>query len=458
MNTEQERAELLPCPCCGGEAAFNTTRTTCRETIKLNKRDTGYGVNCVVCGINNRGLVLGYESKALAAEAWNRRAALQSQPIESAAREIALWAYGEVGADPELTPGLAQLLHHFGISDDVPVALQSQDRMKDQLNLVISKADKARSERTTEVVTCITKARKDEVRDRSGFATEMADQYGFAFIDDDAEYMVCNTESLTDLMSVLGFRTSEERHNVTIPANTALTDEEIQTLWMNVATFDAHLADVLAISRAVERAAIEAYRKRSHSEAQEVCAEAYQVVGSLLSDLGIFETEKATKILDNLSQASLVHKDVLPWGSDERRSEPVGYLIDLDGRDTYISADRAVRDAHIVYGWQPLYTAPQPVEPLSSNPAGQCSNPETLSSKSAEPTDKEFLLVDEPTQVPSAWSKGTRYKVEPHGDGYAIYRGRDQSHHGLNLAHITECTNEFAERIEAALNGAHPTP
>ena len=68
----------------------------------------------------------------------------------------------------------------------------------------------------------------------------------------------------------------------------------------------------------------------------------------------------------------------------------------------------------------------------------------------------------EPVKVPSAWSKGTRYQVEPHGDGYAIYRGRDQSHHGLNLAHLTECTEEFAKQIEAALNGpahgTHPTP
>lgn len=48
-------------------------------------------------------------------------------------------------------------------------------------------------------------------------------------------------------------------------------------------------------------------------EAQRVCAEAYQVVGSLLSDLGLFGTERATKILDNLSQHRRVHEDVLPW-------------------------------------------------------------------------------------------------------------------------------------------------
>lgn len=51
------------------------------------------------------------------------------------------------------------------------------------------------------------------------------------------------------------------------------------------------------------------------SEAEMVCAEAYQVVGCLLSDLGLFETEAARKILDNLSEARMVHQDVLPWES-----------------------------------------------------------------------------------------------------------------------------------------------
>ena len=46
-----------------------------------------------------------------------------------------------------------------------------------------------------------------------------------------------------------------------------------------------------------------------------VCAQAYQVVGSLLSDLGQFDSEHATKILDNLSAGAVVHDDVLPWPS-----------------------------------------------------------------------------------------------------------------------------------------------
>jgi hypothetical protein len=50
-------------------------------------------------------------------------------------------------------------------------------------------------------------------------------------------------------------------------------------------------------------------------EAELVCCEAYQVVGSLLSDLGVFDSPEGQKVLDNLSEARLVHKDILPWPS-----------------------------------------------------------------------------------------------------------------------------------------------
>jgi Lar family restriction alleviation protein len=75
-------------------------------------------------------------------------------------------------------------------------------------------------------------------------------------------------------------------------------------------------------------------------EAEQVCAEAYQVVGSLLSDLGKFDTPEAEKILDNLSQAKLVHKDVLPWpsyasGAQEGKDR---FMVPLseDGSSVYI--------------------------------------------------------------------------------------------------------------------------
>ena len=52
-----------------------------------------------------------------------------------------------------------------------------------------------------------------------------------------------------------------------------------------------------------------------YPEAAEVCGEAYQVVGSLLDDLGVFDHPHAQKALDNLSQHRMVHTDVLPWPS-----------------------------------------------------------------------------------------------------------------------------------------------
>lgn len=53
-------------------------------------------------------------------------------------------------------------------------------------------------------------------------------------------------------------------------------------------------------------------------EQRRVMAEAYQVVGVLLSDLGKFGTPEGDKILDNLSRMRLVHRDVLPWETYER--------------------------------------------------------------------------------------------------------------------------------------------
>lgn len=66
--------------------------------------------------------------------------------------------------------------------------------------------------------------------------------------------------------------------------------------------------------------------------AEAVCAEAYQVVGHLLDDLGQFDTERGGKILDNLNEARLVHKDVLPWRSFAQPAPaavPPGYADEL---------------------------------------------------------------------------------------------------------------------------------
>lgn len=63
---------LQPCPFCGGQASHNTIRTSCADTIRLNGQDTFYGINCIQCGANNRGL-LGHKSPEQAAERWNAR-------------------------------------------------------------------------------------------------------------------------------------------------------------------------------------------------------------------------------------------------------------------------------------------------------------------------------------------------------------------------------------------------
>ena len=47
----------------------------------------------------------------------------------------------------------------------------------------------------------------------------------------------------------------------------------------------------------------------------ELAAEAYVAAGSLLIDLDAVDTEHGTKLLDNLSEARLKHKDVVPFPS-----------------------------------------------------------------------------------------------------------------------------------------------
>jgi hypothetical protein len=51
------------------------------------------------------------------------------------------------------------------------------------------------------------------------------------------------------------------------------------------------------------------------NELEMICAEAYQVVGTLLDDCGRFGDEDGDKILDNLSQHRMIHQDVLPFAS-----------------------------------------------------------------------------------------------------------------------------------------------
>mgnify|MGYP000493999805 CR=1 FL=1 len=53
-------------------------------------------------------------------------------------------------------------------------------------------------------------------------------------------------------------------------------------------------------------------------ELESICAEAYQVVGYLADDAGMFGHPSTQKALDNLSRAELIHNDVLPFPGTER--------------------------------------------------------------------------------------------------------------------------------------------
>jgi hypothetical protein len=50
------------------------------------------------------------------------------------------------------------------------------------------------------------------------------------------------------------------------------------------------------------------------------------------------------------------------------------------------------------------------------------------------------------------------YSIDPHGDGYAIYRGRNKFHHGFNIGHLTEVTPDTVTLIEDSLNSQLAKP
>lgn len=98
--------------------------------------------------------------------------------------------------------------------------------------------------------------------------------------------------------------------------------------------------------RAIYRAMYAASKpKPAEGGADEVCAQAYQVVGSLLSDVGAFNTDHARKILDNLSQARVVHDDVLPWPSfsPAGSGEAVAWQYMLGGQWHTVASDEPWR-------------------------------------------------------------------------------------------------------------------
>lgn len=65
--------ELLPCPFCGGEAAFGTVRYSDDHVKEQGwKQDTFRFVSCIMCGGNNRSIV-GFKTQSEAQSHWNTR-------------------------------------------------------------------------------------------------------------------------------------------------------------------------------------------------------------------------------------------------------------------------------------------------------------------------------------------------------------------------------------------------
>lgn len=88
-----------------------------------------------------------------------------------------------------------------------------------------------------------------------------------------------------------------------------------------------------------------------------VCAEAYQVVGVMADALGVFGDAAVQKVLDNLSQQKLVHRDVLPFS---RPVTPDGWKlvpIELTGDMTNAMSEAILDDLHNVDVWRSVLAA-----------------------------------------------------------------------------------------------------
>lgn len=73
-------------------------------------------------------------------------------------------------------------------------------------------------------------------------------------------------------------------------------------------------------------------REPAPDEAKLVCYETYAALGAFLMDLAEKGHPQAEKLLDNLSEARLVHADVLPF-ADVAGVPSHGVGIPLEGRD-----------------------------------------------------------------------------------------------------------------------------
>lgn len=112
-----------------------------------------------------------------------------------------------------------------------------------------------------------------------------------------------------------------------------------------------------------------------------VCAEAYQVVGVMADALGVFGDAAVQKVLDNLSQQKLVHRDVLPFSlpvtqdgwiscSEQMPNDAQWCVVDaVDGYyvqcwsegQGWLGDDISLRNCDVIR-WMPIPEPPQEVK------------------------------------------------------------------------------------------------
>lgn len=75
---------LLPCPFCGGGANYGET-TYGAKTVREQgwKQSTFHFVNCMECGVANKGFIGGRKTRDAAALHWNTRTPTDSKNAES---------------------------------------------------------------------------------------------------------------------------------------------------------------------------------------------------------------------------------------------------------------------------------------------------------------------------------------------------------------------------------------
>jgi hypothetical protein len=61
-------------------------------------------------------------------------------------------------------------------------------------------------------------------------------------------------------------------------------------------------------------------------ELENLCAESYCVVGQLLMGMGLFDSKKGQKILDNLAEHKIIHTDILPFHIDTIKNKEIAHL------------------------------------------------------------------------------------------------------------------------------------